>query len=68
MCNFCKKIFIIQTGEIPFISGFIEYDESENQFCLGVDSYDPNYTGYLDNIKYCPYCGRKLEVKQNDKP
>lgn len=74
-CNFCSTIYPDEdTQDILFAKGkysgvyideFITID-NEGKYCINIDPGDPYETGYLDDINFCPYCGRKLEEKEND--
>jgi hypothetical protein len=70
MCDFCKNIETlkkIKTG--AFRGGYyptenktqIVYSDIDNDFNLFVGCDDSFYSGIeLQNIRYCPYCGREL--------
>ena len=60
-CDFCKVIYpdadtndiFLRRGKRTYSNGFITIDdEGKYHLIIGL--------GYLSNIKFCPYCGRKL--------
>lgn len=73
MCVFCDEIYTeeeetqlfnhtgkfadIPVADIP--DAFIVKEEDDS-FCITACSGDPYDAGYVCNIKYCPYCGRRL--------
>lgn len=73
MCNFCSDINIItsekyyslssvEKNNLPII--FIMKDDIVNQYHLSLDCEGFLYSGpYLNDIKYCPKCGRKLDER-----
>lgn len=66
---FCSKIYPdADTTSIAFgrgkyadtyIDSFITIDD-EGEYCININPGDPYELGYLCDIKFCPYCGRKL--------
>lgn len=76
MCDFCDKIYpdedttdiIFRRGKYSNInsddSPFITIDE-EGCYCIIVDPGDPYEIGVVVDIKYCPYCGRILLIKED---
>ena len=59
-CNFCKKIFdSLETT--PNVNCIIKYGERFDIQAVAADPYD---CGWLDGVKYCPYCGRELKGEQ----
>ena len=68
-CDFCETIYPDDdTQDIVFGRGkysvfnkdsFITIDD-EGDYHVNIDPGDPYEIGYLFNIKFCPYCGRKL--------
>ena len=72
MCDFCKTIYPdAETLNIFFNRGkysdvnkdsFISVDD-EGVYYVNIDPGDPYELGYLCDIKFCPYCGRKLRDK-----
>lgn len=42
------------------VDAFIKYDEKNNDYELTLISYDYPKGGIDCEIKYCPFCGRKL--------
>lgn len=68
-CDFCSTIYPdADTQNIVFrkgkysdvrIDSFITID-NEGKYHVTIDPGDPYELGYLANIKFCPYCGRKL--------
>lgn len=70
MCKFCETIYPVEdTSDIAFRSGKYKDFQEENYiftdedgaFCIEAQAGDPYESGIVENIKYCPYCGRKLE-------
>lgn len=59
MCKFCEKIYPLHEGGIPD-ENVITYDDRYDQFDIWSDTGDPYDSGVLEDVKYCPYCGRKL--------
>ena len=75
-CDFCDTIYPDDdTKNIVFGRGkysdfnkdsFITIDD-EGDYHVNIDPGDPYEIGYLCNIKFCPYCGRKLtEVESQE--
>lgn len=68
-CNFCSIIYpdddrndiVFRKGKYSDvdIDSFITIDK-EGKYYVNIDPGDPYELGYLDDIKFCPYCGRKL--------
>lgn len=56
-CNFCKKIFD-NLETTPNVNCIIKYGE---QFDIQAVVADPYDCEWLDDVKYCPYCGRELK-------
>lgn len=55
-CNFCKYIYDI--SEYFDDKNCIVKDE--NQYDIYAVAGDPYDSGWIEDIKFCPYCGRKL--------
>ncbi len=69
-CAFCKTIYPVEdTSDMAFQRGkykdFKEdnyiYADEDGTFNIEAQAGDPYESGIVENIKYCPYCGRKLE-------
>ncbi|MBQ3891733.1 MAG: hypothetical protein II740_10370 [Lachnospiraceae bacterium] len=70
-CEFCKTIIPEEDADDrAFCQGkykgcreesFIWRDKDDGALCIEAPSGDPYEVGLVCNIKYCPYCGRKLE-------
>lgn len=61
MCEFCKKI--IKTDKEYFdarVNGGDFIFQNDESFCVLIDTGDSGCLGCLDDIKYCPMCGREL--------
>ena len=68
-CDFCETIYPdVDTKDIVFRRGkysnfnkyiFITIND-EGTYYMNIDPGDPYKIGYLCNIKFCPYCGRKI--------
>lgn len=56
-CKFCSLIFDIE--EVPDFNCIVK--GSTSQFYINVPAGDPYDGGYLEDVKYCPYCGRDLK-------
>ena len=56
-CKFCSLIFDIE--EAPDFNCIVK--ERTGQFDINVPAGDPYDFGYLEDVKYCPYCGRDLK-------
>ena len=75
MCNFCEKIYPDEdTRDIIFGRGkysdinsddnpFITVDE-EGHYHININPGDPYEIGCVLNIKYCPYCGARMEMEE----
>lgn len=70
MCKYCEmpekldKYICNMYGEPN--EAFVIYKTPDNKFILGCEFVDTNTDDYYwENviIKYCPYCGRKLDEK-----
>ena len=65
MCGFCKEIY---ASRLEVINAIAEdetmsegiYKDGEKYHIYVGDSFEEQY-GVLYNIKYCPYCGEKLD-------
>ena len=74
-CDFCSTIYPdADTKNIVFRSGkyfdvaidsFITID-NEGKYHVNIDPGDPYELGYLVDIKFCPYCGRKLSESEDE--
>lgn len=54
MCNFCERI--LDDKKVGWIdNNVIAYDQKFNQF---------NIQGILQDVKFCPYCGEKLQFRK----
>ena len=51
----------------PVNTVFIKCDKLNNQPFQGsyLRVFNDGIDGYYDNYNYCPYCGTKLEIKEN---
>lgn len=56
-CKFCSLIFNIE--EAPDFNCIVK--DSTSQFDINVVTGDPYVGSYLEDVKYCPYCGRDLK-------
>lgn len=75
-CDFCETIYPdAETKNIIFRQGkysdvnkdsFISVDD-EGKYYVNIDPGDPYELGYLCDIKFCPYCGRKLRISDEQK-
>lgn len=66
MCGFCEKI--IKTDKEYFdarVNGGDFIFQNEELFCVLIDTGDSGCLGCLNDIKYCPICGRNLTGKEN---
>ena len=73
-CDFCDTIYPDDdTQDIVFGRGkysvfnkdsFITIDD-DGEYHVNIDPGDPYELGYLFNIKFCPYCGRKLAERED---
>ena len=74
-CDFCKTIYPdADTRDIIFRRGkysnfnkdsFITIDD-EGKYHINIDPGDPYETGYLCDIRFCPYCGRKFVESEEE--
>lgn len=74
-CDFCETIYPdADTKDIVFGRGkysdfnknsFITIDD-EGDYHVNIDPGDPYEIGCLCNIKFCPYCGRKLVERREE--
>ena len=72
-CDFCSTIYPdADTKNIVFgrgkysdvhVESFITIDD-EGKYHVNIDPGDPYELGYLVDIKFCPYCGRKLSESE----
>ncbi len=70
MCKFCDKIYpdedvrdvVFCEGKYPDggPSAFISFNKETGAYDINVDPGDPYELGVVDNINFCPYCGRKV--------
>lgn len=63
MCNFCKKIYPLSEGGFPEES-LIAHDEPLDQFDIW--ACNPYDCVIIQDVKYCPYCGRNLKGENNE--
>lgn len=64
MCEFCKSIQRYENDGYPQKNKIsIVYDEDMDTFDLWYDGGGDSFVccAYLEDIKYCPKCGRKLK-------
>lgn len=74
-CDFCSTIYPdADTTDIVFrrgkysgvrVESFITIDD-EGKYHVNIDPGDPYELGYLVDIKFCPYCGRKLTESEDE--
>jgi hypothetical protein len=72
-CNFCSTIYpeddikniVFRKGKYSgvHIDNFITID-NEGKYHVNIVPGDPYELGCLCDIKFCPYCGRKLEESE----
>lgn len=62
MCDFCKYIYGYEEDAYSDRSHIL-YDIDEDEFDIEVGGEDPFWCNFLNGVKFCPYCGRKLTVK-----
>ena len=60
MCNFCEKIYPLSKGGLPD-KNLIAYDETLDRFDIWTATADPYDSGIIEDVKYCPYCGKELK-------
>lgn len=59
-CDFCNKIYNGYTSkDFPFIY----YESDENKFILSSEYQGHGSTKYLNDINFCPKCGRDLHKR-----
>lgn len=68
MCNYCEKIYsnMAELNEVAFDteqefyidSGFVHNNKLVDLVLL---DHDEHHNKTLEDIKFCPYCGRRLE-------
>ncbi len=59
MCSFCEKIYQLIEGGLPN-KNLIAYDKIWGQFDIWAATDDPYDSGIIEDVRYCPYCGRAL--------
>lgn len=62
MCNFCKKIYTLSKGGLPN-ENCLAYDDELKQIDIWTYTGDPYDCGVVEKVRYCPYCGEKLNAK-----
>lgn len=61
MCEFCKNIATTNSEYFKErIEGGDFIFQSEGEFRILIDTGDSGCLGVLNNIRFCPMCGRKL--------
>lgn len=55
VCDFCRIVYSMRSA--PDKNCIICY---VGQYDIQVPDSDPYCNRYLVNVKYCPYCGRKI--------
>lgn len=64
-CEFCERIF--DSSEVGWIdNNLITYDRKYDQFDIETAAGDPYDTGILQDVKFCPYCGEKLQFRKGE--
>lgn len=70
MCNYCEKIYgnMNELNEVAFDTETEFYIsdglvKNNSQIDLVILDHDKHYNKTLENIKFCPYCGRKLNER-----
>lgn len=67
-CNVCNQLLDIEQRKIP-----VEEDDTFGEYwyiscdgnCKIVVDYDSGYaTQWIENINYCPMCGKELKVNE----
>lgn len=73
MCKFCDTVYteaqendiikgIVRNKEGNLVEEFIsKSNDPQIGYSIVINTGDPYETGYLFDIKFCPYCGRRLE-------
>lgn len=59
MCEFCSNIYNYETDKLPN-NDFIGYEPCSNTFHISAYTGDSGCWGCIDNVKYCPMCGKRL--------
>ena len=70
MCEFCKDIAFTDADFVQArIKGGDFIYTYKNGYGIFIDTGDSGCSGCLNNIKFCPMCGRKLciQATQNDR-
>ena len=72
-CDFCETIYpdadvkdiVFREGKYSDVNkdSFITIDD-RGKYYVNIDPGDPYEMGCLYNIKFCPYCGRKLTERR----
>ena len=65
MCKFCEKIYPLSKGGL-LNKNLIAYDETLDHFDIWAVIADPYDSGVIEDVKYCPYCGRELKGENNE--
>lgn len=60
-CLFCRKIYNSEDLNKPTGSSHIEYNEKDRKFNIYAGNQEWYWYGVMRDVKFCPYCGRKLE-------
>lgn len=61
MCDFCGFAIRSDSGIHPSSRPFLAYDKDDGHFYIEVPTADPYVTESVDNIRFCPYCGKELK-------
>lgn len=66
MCSFCEHILvgILHVGDL--VDDVIVYDPETEEFDIEIPDVDPYCGGILENVKFCPYCGEKLDKRKGE--
>lgn len=64
-CNFCDDIYDIDSNNIPD-GTHILYDKDLDLFHIYAQAGDPYDSGWAEDIKFCPYCGKELKGEKNE--
>lgn len=59
MCGFCEEIYSLDEP-LPD-KNCISYDKIMKQFDIWAATADPYDSGVIEDVRYCPYCGRELK-------
>lgn len=61
MCSFCNKIYTYNKDLPNNVETCLVQDQYKGTVDILVATEDPFWSGELENISFCPYCGQNVQ-------